>query len=266
MAETKKIVTLDKFAKYTNLMKQFVSKSIDNVQVEMVLKETLEEGLEWLETNGDKERKYALPDGYIYAYMTKEITYEKPNCNNLLVVEECTDGCRISSNGTIKDDTPNYCFSNFFEVTPGTTHVFRSYNTGGMHNVAEFTNIPSSVTVGVIPNTFKRQEVTTNMSPTWEDPKGAVRTVEWTVSADTKYVALGLYVTKAQLVTNGSIITVDEPVVLGTKTVTETQTGWFNTRQSFNSQISEERVIALENNVELLMNAAGGDVASLPNY
>ena len=266
MAEIKKIVTLDKFEKYTNLMKQFVTKRIDNVQVEMVLKDTLEEGLEWLEANGDKERKYALPDGYVYAYMTKEITYEKPNCNNLLVVDECTDGCRISSNGTIKDDTPNYCFSNFFEVTPGTSHTFRSYNSGGMHNIAEFSAIPNAVTVGSIPNTFIRQKVTSELTCTWEDPKGLTRTTTWEVSANTKYVAIGLYVTKAGLQTNGSIITVDEPVVLGTQTVTETVTGWFNTRQSYNSQVSEERVIALEDSVELLMNSASGDALVLPDY
>jgi hypothetical protein len=62
------------------------------------------------------------------------------------------------------------------------------------------------------------------------------------------------------------IITLDEPVVLGTTTVTETQTAWFNTKQTFNSQVSEDRVIALENNVELLMNSASGDVVTLPDY
>lgn len=266
MANTKKIVTLDKFAKYTDLMKQFVTKKIDNTQVEIVLKDTVEEGLAWLEENGDKERKYALSDGFVYAYTTKEVTVTKPNCNNLLVVDECTDGCRISSNGTIKNDVPNYCVSNLFKVTPSTTYTFRAYNTGGMHNIAEFSEIPSSITIGSIPDTFLKQKVTSELTCTWEDPKGLVRTTEWTVSSTTKYVALGLYVTKAGLTTNGSIITLNEPVVLGSTTVTETQTGWFNTRQSFNSQVSEERVIALEDNVELLMNSASGDVLTLPDY
>ena len=135
-----------------------------------------------------------------------------------------------------------------------------------MHNIAEFSEIPSSITTGSIPDTFLKQKVTSELTCTWEDPKGAVRVTEWTVSDATNYVALGLYVTKAQLTPNGSIITLNEPVVLGSTTVTETQTGWFNTRQSFNSQVSEERVIALEDNVELLMNSASGDVLALPDY
>ena len=244
-----------------------VTVTVTAQQPEFVVKDTVAEALEWLSENGDKSKVYVLPDGYMYKYMTREITYERPNCTNLLVLDECIAGCRISSNGSVKDDTPSYSISNVFKVTPGKTHQFRAYDTGGIHNIVEFSDMPGELQVGVIPSTYVKQTATTNLNPTWENPKGLVRRADLTVSADTNYVALVLYKLPAEMA--NSYITVDEPVDLGTTTITEEVTEWTNTMQSYNSTDYEDRIIALEESsteYDNRLKALETDTSYIPSY
>lgn len=246
-----------------------VAKAVAEAQtIDFVVEDTMEEALAWLEANGNKEKVYALPDGYVYKWMTKEITYEKPNCTNLLVVEDCVDNCRISSNGSLKDDVPDYCLSNPIKVEPGKLYEFRAYNTGGIHNIAEYSKLPPAFTVGAKPEGYISQKATSELTTSWEDPRGLVRRVDWTVSPTTEYVTLGLYKPQADLV--GCYITLNEPVDLGSTMVTEEITEWTNTGQTYNSNDYEDRIITLEGTAEShegrLKMLEAGNTTYIPAY
>lgn len=238
--------------------------------IEFVVEDTMDEALAWLDANGDKEKLYALPNGYVYKWMTREVSYDKPNCTNLLVVDECIDDCRVSSNGTLKNDVPDYCCSNVIKVNPGETYAIRVYNAGGMHNIAEYSALPTNFTIGSIVDNFTKQTPTTDLSPVWEEPKGITRRVDLTLSATTQYITIGLYKPKDELPSLGSIITLNEPVVLGSTWVTEEVTEWTNTGQTYNSNDYEDRIIALEGTAEShegrLKLLEAGNTTYIPTY
>lgn len=62
-----------------------VNVTVTAEQPEFVVKDTMEEALEWLNENGDKSKKYVLPNGYIYAFAETVIKGETvPNFTNLM--------------------------------------------------------------------------------------------------------------------------------------------------------------------------------------
>lgn len=73
--ETKNLIPLNEYVKSVNGTlpdeNGNVTITVTAEQPEFVVKDTVEEALEWLEQNGDKSKTYVLPDGYIYAYLDK---------------------------------------------------------------------------------------------------------------------------------------------------------------------------------------------------
>jgi lysophospholipase L1-like esterase len=87
--ETKSLIPLDEYVKSVNNTlpdkNGNVTITVTAEQPEFVVKDTMEEALEWVKTEGDTSKKYVLPDGYIYAFAETVIKGETiPNFTNLM--------------------------------------------------------------------------------------------------------------------------------------------------------------------------------------
>lgn len=265
--KTKGLISLDEYVKSVNgtLPDETgnVTVTVTAQQPEFVVKDTVEEALEWLRENGDTSKVYVLPNGYIYKYMTTEITYEKPNCNNLFDLENAQPGHRISSANLFKSyDTRN--ISNPIAVNSGETYVIRAFGTGGISQIIEYSDIPVYVEDQVPTNFISKSNADNNKQ--WEDPGASVHRFDHTMSATTKYIALDTF----EYETNREqIITLNEDVVLGTTPTTEEVTDWTNTGQTYNSTDYEDRIIALEESsteYDSRLTALESDTSYIPDY
>lgn len=242
-----------------------VTVTVTAQQPEFVVKDTVAEALEWLSENGDKSKVYVLPDGYIYKYMTREITYDKPNCNNLFDLENTQVGYRFSSASLFKV-LDGRSITNIIPVTPGESYVVRAYGCGGIAFLAEFSDIPT-FTVDQVPTNFISKVDGLN-NKQWENPGGLTHRFDHTVSSTTKYIALDVHSSDTTALSN-TVITLNEPIVLGTTPVTEEVTEWTNTMQSYNSTDYEDRIIALEEDsteYDSRLKALETDTSYMPSY
>ena len=241
-----------------------VTVTVTAQQPEFVVKDTVEEALEWLRENGDTSKVYVLPNGYIYKYMTTEITYEKPNCNNLFVGDEAWLGYRISSANLVKAYTGR-TLTNVIPVNPGETYDIRVYGLGGCEQIIELSDVPTLVEEQVPTNFIQK---TAGLSKTWEEPKASTCKFTHTMSSTTKYIFLDTFATTEDELANG-IVTLNESVVLGTTPVTEEVTDWTNTGQTYNSTDYEDRIIALEEDsveYDSRLKALESDTSYIPDY
>lgn len=245
-----------------------VTVTVTAQQPEFVIKDTLEEALQWLAENGDTSKVYVLPDGYMYSYMTKTLEREIPNCTNLFKVSEAKDGYRISSNGSLKEQSgTNSVVSNFIKVEPNTEYALRACPGFGM--IGEYSDLPTNEQIAVVPDTAVKNYDPDNKI--WEPPRSGVRLSYITTSATTKYIRLTIYRNNTVFIyPDEYYITLNEPVDFGSKVVTQTVTEWMNTGQSFVSTDYGDRILAIEEDVldheTRLSILEKGKVNDIPTY
>jgi len=275
--ETKNAISLNEYVKSVNNTlpdaNGNVTLTVNAEQPDFVVKDTMEEALAWLEENGDTSKTYVLPDGYLYKYMTSTITYDKPNCNNLIVPEECHIGYRFSSASYYKTNDDR-TITNLIPVNAGETYDIRAYLLGGVAWIAEFSDVPE-YTLDAVPTNFIRKTDGEN-EKVWDEPKILTHKFTHTMADNTKYIALDVYCddsTTANGLTvsiNDGIITLNEPVVLGTTPTTIETTAWTNTGHSYQATDYEDRIIAIEEvntNQETRLTALeSGTASTIPYY
>lgn len=269
--ETKNSISLNEYVKSVNNTlpdaNGNVTLTITAEQPEFVVKDTLEEALEWLNENGNTSKTYVLPDGYLYKYTTSTITYDKPNCNNLFKLENSQVGYRISSAGLLKV-LDGRTITNAIPVNAGETYDIRFYDTGGsgISQIVEFSDIPT-FTVDAQPTNYISH--TANLTKTWDEPNNLTSKFTHTMSSTTKYFALDVFLSDTTKLAT-AVITLNEAVDLGTTPVTEETTEWINTGHSYQATDYEDRIIAIEEvntNQEIRLAALeGGTVSAIPSY
>ena len=227
--ETKNSISLNEYVKSVNNTfpdaNGNVNITVTAEQPEFIVKDTMEEALAWLNENGDTSKTYVLPDGYLYRYMTSTTTYDKPNCNNLFVKDEAMFGYRVSSANLVKVYAGR-TLTNIIPVNAGETYDIRAYKLLGVEAILEFSDIPTLIEEQVPTNFIQK---TNGLSKTWESPNKLTCKFTHTMSSTTKYILLDTFASTEADLQNG-IITLNEPVVLGTTPVTEETTAWTNTK------------------------------------
>lgn len=269
--ETKISIPLNEYVKSVNNTlpdaNGNVTITVTAEQPEFVIKDTLEEALVWLNENGDTSKTYVLPDGYLYKYMTSTTTYDKPNCNNLFELEKSQVGYRISSNGSFKA-LDGRSITNVIPVTSGETYDIRFYDTGGsgVSQIVEFSDIPT-FTVDQVPTNYISH--TADLSKTWDEPNALTSKFTHTMSSTTKYIALDVFISDTTQLAS-AVITLNEPVVLGTTPTTIETTAWINTGHSYQATDYEDRIIAIEEDIQEYSNKLtaleNGTISTIPTY
>ena len=230
------------------------------------LKPEFADSVEWLAENGDQSKLYVLPDGYIYAYMTKTETSSGAGYTNIFDKNAVLLNARVNSSYGIAEH--NGTFVTNWNTLPNTYVTEECYlylkginPVGGTpaYNKAFFTAeaITGKPAIGYSGKTAGQFNLTTNLGITWE-----------TLDADSLYYKIdlrrngtgSLFAEIAQFKSfaltfniGSSALTLDnipditmsfEPIE--DKTITTTQTGWFSTGHAFVPADYEDRIIAVE--------------------
>lgn len=194
-------------------------------QPEFVVKDTVEEALEWLSENGDVSKKYVLPDGYIY---TSQLTIIQP----LIEYEERTGGFwygdKWNATGTFTTN-PSCCAkrTNVIPVIAGDQFYYKGYTSATPDSVVwldenqeyisdEKINSPATFTTITVPEGaayvwFGSFQYTSNID-------SVVLEVKWLTcqSAEEIYVWANTGISYAP---NGSNEVVSTPDVLANKKI-----------------------------------------------
>lgn len=218
-------------------------------QPEFVVKDTMEEALEWLKTEGDTSKIYVLPDGFIYAYKQTEKEVEtKPSYTNKL--PSATDSTGAVYNGTgykngwrlnssaVEKQQDGCAHTGFIRATVGQTIYIKNISAcavgyGYVHYFKEgYTKEHTSTSLEASHFVLDENGVGSFTIPSDKTNITHIRLSYGVMSAD-------------------SIITINEEITEGgTEIITEYE--WVNTGLAFVTTEHKDRIVNLENEVEEL--------------
>lgn len=228
------------------------------------------ESEEWLANNGDTNKLYVLPDGYIYAYMLTDVEVESdPAYTNKLSLATDTDRITIYG-GDYNGDGVNDGYITGYRLTS-------SGGTSALSNACASGFIPAKVgdvlrIKGITPiqGTASQYVITYNSSntvvkhlglrdkddnsdwgtvttPWWKYENGIITITLESGSFGSDFNAIRF---SAGIIDNNTIVTVNEEIVEGGTTETIKEYRWANTGHAFVPADYEDRILDLENEVE----------------
>lgn len=198
----------------------------------------------------DTSKVYVMPDGYIYAYMTKTVTTNPTNQIKVSIESDGTlynggqgwkTGYRLNSSGA-EVALESYKVTGFMPAKFGDTLRFKEISSGAVSNT-KFAFYDASFTLlNVLVDTPVVEALTNGIYAITDNLEsyGLKKSIE-----DMAYIRLSV-----SIMSDASVVTINEPLEASTTT---TQ-GWFSTGLAFVPADYEDRIINLEDRASSLEN------------
>ncbi len=217
----------------------------------------------------DKTKVYVLPDGYIYAWMTKTETSSGAGYTNVLEGTELHVNQRWSLSSAKYSESNGMVSTDMFPVTSGQkirVNQDQSLLTGGYARINYYNSTGAYISSDGTPAQLGIALTTENGVTSWDVGYYNGALANWHNSIAYMLVAFNVsYDTaitgKTTVEDFGFIMTIDEEIK--ETTTTTTTEGWFSTGHAFVPAEYEDRIINLEEDVKTMKQKSSANTSNL---